>query len=461
MQQFYTVEQIGKTLERTPEGFLLCRSVPIARTGMQVYGAGETEITPNGDGLVYIQRDAEEVFRPETIASFNGKPVLNDHPDDNRPVDPETWQRLAVGVVLNPRRGVGVDDNYLYADLLITEAEAIADVLAGKREVSCGYGADWEETSAGHGVQKNIVGNHVALVNKARCGGRCSIGDKQTEKEGVTMKRWERIVQTVKDSLGAAFKPEHEKPLRDSLLKIVTDAEEDGPEHHVHIHPPEGERTKFTDAELEKRFSAYDSRHAAHDSAIEELRQKVGGRTGADSEEEMRKKAEDEAAKMIEGELKEEAPPGTGDAAIKVAKDSALFEPSFTDTMAVAEILVPGVQLLTFDKARKPVDTFKDVCNFRKRTLILAAKDQATAALMQQLRRGRSIEDSTIQALTCGQVRDMFFSLGEFKKQANNTAGRNNNVVTAAGVSTSVRGKVKSIADINAANRERYKGGSN
>jgi len=438
--QFYTVEQLGPKRSLTPDGFLLCEAVPIARTGVQMYGPGETQITPGGDGMVYIERKEEEVFRPETIASFNGKPVLNDHPQGGAPVDPDTWQSLAVGVVLNPRRGTGVEDNFLIADLLITQREAIDEVMEGKRQVSCGYGAQWVEISAGHGEQRNIVGNHVALVQRARCGSRCSIGDQANEGEPLM---WDKL----KKAYMAYFKVNTDTAL-DAAMSTKKVIAEFGADGEVHLHEAPEERSKFTDEALEEKFAAYDRRHAGHDAAIEEIRQKVGAAPHASDA------GGEEGEKEIEGELKEEAPPGTGDKA-GMAKDSAYLEDSFAATVAAAEILVPGIQLIMFDKARNPKDMFKDMCAFRRRALILASKDEKTAPLMQEVRRGRVVADGEIQKMPCGVVRDFFFSTSALKKRLNNEASRS----AAASVYTSVnKGKMKTIADINEANRKKFGG---
>jgi len=84
----------------TPEGFLLCEDVPIARTGVMFYGPDETPIEANKDGLVRIMREAEDVFSPETIASYHGKSVVDDHPNED--VTPLNWKELTVGVCMNP-----------------------------------------------------------------------------------------------------------------------------------------------------------------------------------------------------------------------------------------------------------------------------------------------------------------------------------------------------------------------
>jgi hypothetical protein len=129
---------------------------------------GEVPIAAGADGIIRVSRGPEDLFRPETIASFNGKSISNDHPDED--VNPDNWRQITVGVVLNPREGEGEDQGYLVTDFLITDARRSTMSRAGKVEVSCGYDADYEETGPGRGRQFNIIGNHVALVDKGRCG---------------------------------------------------------------------------------------------------------------------------------------------------------------------------------------------------------------------------------------------------------------------------------------------------
>jgi hypothetical protein len=172
-------------MEATPEGFLVCKEVPIARTGVQLYHATELPKPLNADGwddapdqIVKIERTPEEVFAKQTLESFNGKPVVNDHPDnEDRSVDNSNWRDLTVGIAIDVRRGTGDQENVLFADLVIFDPDMAALIVDGKREVSCGYDCDYEQMEPGRGVQKNIIGNHVAIVEQGRCGSLCSIQD--------------------------------------------------------------------------------------------------------------------------------------------------------------------------------------------------------------------------------------------------------------------------------------------
>lgn len=170
--RFLTTEKISPLKEKTPEGYLLCRDVPISRVGSFEYSAAEVGL-PNIGHAVQIWRPEEQIFNPETIASFEAKPVVIGHA---RFADPDNWREIAVGTTQNVRRGEGDKSDFLLADLLLTDRKAIEAVESGDlKEVSCGYDADTQETPQGI-EQIGIVGNHVALVVSARCSG-CKIGD--------------------------------------------------------------------------------------------------------------------------------------------------------------------------------------------------------------------------------------------------------------------------------------------
>ncbi len=173
--KFYAPFKLSENISATEEGYLACKDVSIGRVGEMTYGVGETPIPPGPDGKVIVTRSAEELFRPETIASFEGKSVTILHPQDF--VDPSNWSQLSNGLVHNVRRGIGAQENDLVADLLITVRRAIELVKNGLREVSCGYEAEYTETGVGRGVQTNILGNHLALVEEGRAGSSYAIND--------------------------------------------------------------------------------------------------------------------------------------------------------------------------------------------------------------------------------------------------------------------------------------------
>lgn len=180
MQIRYYADKLSKRIAKTPEGFLICQNVPISRTGYQEYLASEILENPkNGDKIIPVYRPASEVFDLRSLASFEGKPVTNEHPDED--VTPENYQSYACGHVQNVRAGKGEDANKVLADLYITDPSLIHSILNGKREISCGYYAEEKRDKSGKLCQTNIRGNHVAVVTNGRAGSQVCIRDKKAE----------------------------------------------------------------------------------------------------------------------------------------------------------------------------------------------------------------------------------------------------------------------------------------
>ncbi len=192
--KFYTPGKLSENIRETPEGFLLCLAVPIARTGWQVYSKDELPVLePGPDGTIRVFRSPKEVLRAETIASFQGKSITIRHPKDF--VAPDNWQELTHGMAQNVRPGGKGEDgeDCLISDLLITDHMAIGLVKNGLREVSCGYEADYEQTGEGEGAVSNIIGNHVALVEEGRAGSSYAINDHKGKADMDAKKMIERL----------------------------------------------------------------------------------------------------------------------------------------------------------------------------------------------------------------------------------------------------------------------------
>lgn len=163
---------------REPEGYLYCLNVPIARTGRQPYLRKELDLP--GEGIVQVLRTPEEVFSKDTIASFEGLPVCDEHPFQD--VDTGNISAYGKGHVQNVHRGAPPDDDLLFGDLVITHQDLIDAVLHGKREISCGYKCGYFKDDAGNYYQCAIRGNHVAVVDNGRAGSRVAIRDAAPEK---------------------------------------------------------------------------------------------------------------------------------------------------------------------------------------------------------------------------------------------------------------------------------------
>lgn len=379
-----TVEQLGPKRAKTPSGAMICYDVPIARTGWMIYAPGQVPISPSPDHPDYIRvyRGPDELFRPETIASFAGVAITDDHPDDA--VNPENWQTLSHGFSLhNIRRGEGEYDDCLMADIIITSSRLIQAVEDGLREVSCGYEADYEEESPGVGLQSNIIGNHIALVEKGRCGPRCAISDRATETKGTpTMGTRVKLHQRQRTALRRLVE-DAESLLEESSDpgSMPDDGDDDTGGTHIHIHAggatsggdpaPSGDPADIAAAPskdedpdaggdpIEARFQAIEGQIA---QLTELVKQALGGGDGAPPPS----KDSDEEAPP-EGDPTKDADEEDEDA--KMTTDSAALANSYQSLIADAEVLVPGFRVPTFDSKAKRKVTVDNMCQLRRRVL--------------------------------------------------------------------------------------------
>lgn len=295
MAKFFTPTRLSENIKETPEGYLLCCDVPIARTGWQEYGPGETPLEVGEDGRVWISREADEVFRPQTVASFNGKSVTIKHPEEF--VGPKNWQQLTHGSAQNVRKGDEVDEDgeeMLLADLLITDEFAIGLVKNGLREVSCGYDAEYEQTADGEGRQFNIIGNHIALVEQGRAGTTYAIKDHKGKVTHMDLKSLAEKIKNLGKTVDEALSVEEtESKKAEALAKAK-------------------KKSKTADEGAPEQV-AYDELM----KAVKDLGEKFEGMMG-------KKKADDEEAEHIEDEDEEKEKSKDSDEDEEVGQNSRL-----------------------------------------------------------------------------------------------------------------------------------------
>ena len=285
--RYYTAAQLSERISETPEGFLLCEGVPVARAGELLYAEGELTAEDGSDaigakdGIIKVTRGTDDLFSPETIASFEGKPVTLNHPEDF--VAPDNWREVAVGHMQNVREGEGEDADKLLADLLITDREAIYAIKSKTmREVSLGYDAEYEQLEPGKGKQTNIKGNHIALVRRGRNGPSVAIRDaapdnqprKQSMKDKLMKLLGRAVDEAMPDDVTADAKDQD--PMEARLAKL-----EEMVGKLVEMEVSEEE----TETEvMDEKAKSLDERIAAMEAAIAKLIEKPDGKVEEEAE---------------------------------------------------------------------------------------------------------------------------------------------------------------------------------
>lgn len=308
-------DHISDNLSKTSEGFLICHNVPVARTGVQKYYGREIGLKSHWDIEINVYRLEQDVFDKATIASFEGKPVTDDHPA-TYPVTPDNFAIYAKGHVQNAR----VRDGYIVADLVITDPLLISKIeLKQKRQVSAGYDCNWPAYEDGL-KQTDIRANHVAVVETGRAGAKVAIKDSIVKKErrkimnkqqaqarmlamaakNATPEEIEELMPYVMDS---ADQPKKESAFAAFMQKFAKDSEE--------------EEKEKKEAAMDARINALDlkltnvldalTKMSKDETSEEELSEKMAEDSDEEDCDEEKKKAEDEEGEKEDEEEKKPA----------------------------------------------------------------------------------------------------------------------------------------------------------
>lgn len=174
---------LGKAVY-TEEGYLRDRPI-LTSTGIFEYR--------NPDGTTRRElRLPEEVFAPESLKSYLGKPIIITH--DAGLITKDNVHREAVGTILSEGER---DGNDIRADIIIHDTNEMKK--CGLKELSLGYNLDLDETPGVwegkpyDAVQRNISINHLALVLEARAGDQARLNidsrDRKTKEGETSMKK--------------------------------------------------------------------------------------------------------------------------------------------------------------------------------------------------------------------------------------------------------------------------------
>jgi len=172
------VLELKSSRNKTREGFLEATAA-LTCVGVQYYSGKQFGLDTND--LVGVFRPAETVFHKDTIASAKLKPITREHPDED--VTAENYKHLTAGTIgetVEP-----IDNTRLGAKVIINDANVIKEIEDGTVETSAGYLATLVEelgTHEGNEYQFKFDGpmiiNHLAIVDRGRCGPNVKILDK-------------------------------------------------------------------------------------------------------------------------------------------------------------------------------------------------------------------------------------------------------------------------------------------
>lgn len=165
---------MGKIIDHN--NFWYIEKNPISKTGVFPYlgrEIGYPGLEPNK--IYYVLRSEQELMSPEAIKSFELLPITKGH----RMLGPQD-QGLTPAEKIPQQGVVGekvfAEGDTLYANIKVTSEQAKNDINNGLKELSLGYFCRWVKEEGEYKgrhydfAQKNIRGNHLAIVPLGRMG---------------------------------------------------------------------------------------------------------------------------------------------------------------------------------------------------------------------------------------------------------------------------------------------------
>lgn len=184
-------------------GFWRVRDNPLSKEGVFPYLGKQISADLEPNKIYKVYRPMSEISAPETIESFDGIPLIDEHE-----MIGEGWtdydNRPAGGVVYHTY----ARDGKLYGDIRIFSEQLKNEIKNGKKELSMGYSCRYEPAQGVFDgeyydfIQRDLRGNHVALVNRGRMGADVRVYDQKITfdtLEGLTFEenKIEEVIEVV------------------------------------------------------------------------------------------------------------------------------------------------------------------------------------------------------------------------------------------------------------------------
>lgn len=449
LNDVFTIGSEGQTRERLPDGSLLCRDVPFARTGTMIYDesefAGGEDVNgdpiTSPDGVVIVHRDGDVLFNNDTISSFEAAPITLKHPPVF--VNPDNHDEYTQGSIRNIRRGDGIYSDYLLADMVIRGRNALDAVEGDKaREVSPGYDADYQpiEGRPGHYKQTRIVGNHLAIVQRGRGGRGVRIGDNEGSNMAFKKKTWgQKLLSAITTSDA------------DGVEEAIREGADEMPERVE----PTLDRTRDDDintvGENDNKF------HKEMMTAIGGLGEKIdalvavlSGKTTDEDPPKTNPPTEDEGEeqkkedeKAVE-ETKDEASCLDEDGKACMTADAA-FSAVRSHAVQTAEIIAPGLKVGTVDASASHVTQREKIVGIRRAALEASLRGPNAATVR------RFVGASPIRNMTNDAVFIAFRAAGDAISEINRRSA--SQYSSSRPIAPGMGASAVTSADINAKNR--------
>ena len=162
--------------------FWLISDNPITKIGVFPYLGRQISPELEPDTVYQVLRPEDELTKPDTLKSFELIPIVDDHTmlgtkDENHTPAEQKGIHGVTGTNVERKGDLITVDLKIFSETLKDEIEG------GKKDLSLGYYSSYEVVSGTYkgqsydAVQRDIIANHIALVDEGRMGHEVRVMD--------------------------------------------------------------------------------------------------------------------------------------------------------------------------------------------------------------------------------------------------------------------------------------------
>jgi uncharacterized protein len=177
-------DQENSAREVDRNGFVEIKKNPLTKVGVFSYLGAQLSDKLDPTRIYKVYRSAEELKKPEFIASLKLKPIIDEHEmiggltDEYSPAE-----RKGIHGVVGEEVYFDDTDGHIKGNVVFYSRSLLNEIESGKNEVSMGYRCTYvKENGVFNGesydvAQKDLIANHVAIVQNGRSGSSVAVLD--------------------------------------------------------------------------------------------------------------------------------------------------------------------------------------------------------------------------------------------------------------------------------------------
>lgn len=154
--------------------YWLIENNPLTKIGVFPYLGRQISPELEPDKIYQVLRPKEELTKPETLKSLELIPLVDEHTMLGDKQGHEPAEKKGIHGVTGTN--VNIDGDLITNDLKIYSETLKDEIKSGKKDLSLGYYCKYDVTPGDYNgihydaVQKDIIANHIALVEEGRMG---------------------------------------------------------------------------------------------------------------------------------------------------------------------------------------------------------------------------------------------------------------------------------------------------